>query len=120
MLQDNIYIVYNKDFNNICIVLYKMPFSLLKWAVWRKEVKTWRILKSTEHIRRGWGATEACSFQWRSVSPISVQVEESEIVTLAAEIQAEDFPGSVASRMCLLGLQVMTENIFHLMPKILK
>lgn len=51
---------------------------------------------------------------------MSVWGEESVIVTSAAEVQAEDVPMSVASQMCLLGLQVMTENIFHLMLKILK
>ena len=39
-------------------------------------------------------------------------------MTLAAEIQAEDFQVLMASEMCLLGFQIVTENVFNLMQKI--
>lgn len=47
-----------------------------------------------------------------------MQRKELKTITLAAEIQAADFQVLMASEMCLLGLQVMTENIFNLMLKI--
>ena len=41
-------------------------------------------------------------------------------MTLAAEIQVEDSQVLMASVMPLLGLQVMTENVFNLKQKIWK
>ena len=51
-------------------------------------------------------------------TPLLCRRRSGTIMTLAAEIQVEDSQVLMASVMPLLGLQVMTENVFNLKQKI--
>ena len=51
-------------------------------------------------------------------TPLLCRRRRGTIMTLAAEIQVDDSQVLMASEMPLLGLQIMTENVFNLKQKI--